>query len=107
MPHPPSRGPQSYFGWRSHCHMHAATLLVAVASTISTSQALPARPGPLDFVLHSIPQSTYPHAKCLDGSAPAYYWRDGRGELGSSFCTKNMISESASRSRTPKKLQYI
>lgn len=32
----------------------------------------------LDFSLHSIPQKEYPHAKCLDGTPPAFYWRAGR-----------------------------
>jgi hypothetical protein len=32
-----------------------------------------------DFALNRIPETTYPHAKCLDGTAPAYYWRDGVG----------------------------
>ena len=32
--------------------------------------------------LRLINQTLYPHARCLDGSAPAYYWRDGRGARG-------------------------
>lgn len=33
----------------------------------------------LDLHLNLISQSKYPHAKCLDGTAPAYYWRSGVG----------------------------
>ena len=32
-----------------------------------------------DLTLNRISASKYPHAKCLDGTPPAYYWRAGRG----------------------------
>ena len=47
-------------------------LLLLLLSTAAAAAAT-------DFTLNSISQSSYPHAKCLDGSAPAYYWRDGSG----------------------------
>ena len=41
--------------------------------------ALVAAERDLSLSLNKIDQSTSPKAKCIDGTAPAYYWRDGVG----------------------------
>ena len=46
--------------------------LAVAASDSSTTTATTT-----DFNLKRISPTTYPHAKCLDGTPPAYYWRDG------------------------------
>ena len=48
---------------------------IAVAS--STLRKATAAVTTTDFHLKRISPTTYPHAKCLDGTPPAYYWRDG------------------------------
>ena len=54
-----------------------AALLIGTraAAPLESAEALPMAmggthtTGPLDYALRSIPQTTYPHAKCLDGTA--------------------------------------
>ena len=50
--------------------------LVALLAVVSSGYS----DASLNFTLNHIPQSAYPHAKCLDGTAPAFYWRGGRGD---------------------------
>ena len=40
---------------------------------------------PLDLTLNLVPQTQYPHAKCMDGTSPGYYFRPGRGDRAKSI----------------------
>ena len=35
-----------------------------------------------DLILNRISQTAFPNARCLDGTAPAFYFRPGRGVTG-------------------------
>ena len=52
-------------------------MTLSVLQTVALSLASAA--SPTDLTLNRISPTTYPHAKCLDGTPPAFYWRDGRG----------------------------
>ena len=59
------------------CLMRHVLLLTLVAST--SGGASSSAQGDLDLTLNLVPQETYPHAKCMDGTPPGYYFRPGTG----------------------------
>lgn len=56
--------------------------IAAYASSVASSEKVQAptpAPRSLDLTRNLISQSTHQYAKCLDGTAPVYYYRDGVG----------------------------
>jgi hypothetical protein len=59
-------------------------MLLVLSTVAIAAAAIPS--SSTDFALNRISKETYPHAKCLDGSSPAYYWRPGTGaDVGKSL----------------------
>ena len=54
------------------------TLLLVLTAGLGVPSAVRAERD-LSLKLNKISQTTSPKAKCIDGTAPAYYWRDGVG----------------------------
>jgi hypothetical protein len=55
----------------------AAIELVALVALGSSAESVP---DDRHLTLNLVPQATHPHAKCMDGTPPGYYYRPGTGD---------------------------
>jgi len=68
-------------------------VLVQAASTLAdgglaagtAASLLHGTDGSLNLAMNLVPQTAYPHARCMDGTPPGYYWRAGKRQQAKSL----------------------